>query len=336
MAAESGEQRRNRRTSSDLISGCSTSFVYFSLIQLALYMVPYFFPNFSLLTLLPLSAVALLAVAAVVRCCKRLLRVRASAPALVFLSIIFVWGVYVGVIRQVISPLMDFILNTEFLMLMVGLCSILSTDPGFVTIESSHLNKLVESSVSVVEAHSKELLPSTCDMPYVFSPEENAFQLQRVRYCGLCRAYVKGFDHHCPAFGNCIGQKNHVLFVILLAGFFLTEASYVASSSQYSAKLKILDKVGHLASLSINLVISTTMFCLLQLLWQGVFLAWHIYCVCFNIRTDEWINWKRYPEFNLTVHPEPGGTPNGSETRFTNPYDKGILSNVKEFLTAIE
>lgn len=35
---------------------------------------------------------------------------------------------------------------------------------------------------------------------------------------------------------------------------------------------------------------------------QVVFLMWHLYCVCFNIRTDEWVNWKRYPEFQLTIH----------------------------------
>jgi hypothetical protein len=29
----------------------------------------------------------------------------------------------------------------------------------------------------------------------------------RVRYCKSCKAYIKGFDHHCPAFGNCIGNS---------------------------------------------------------------------------------------------------------------------------------
>ncbi|GMP80765.1 hypothetical protein CsSME_00035754 [Camellia sinensis var. sinensis] len=123
---------------------------------------------------------------------------------------------------SVISPLLDVILNAEFSMLVIGLCSILTTDPGYVTNESSHHNQLVESPVSVFEAHSEELVPSTRDIPYEF----------RVRYCRHCKAYVKGFDHHCPAFGSCIGQKNHVLFIILLFGFVFTEASYVECSSQ--------------------------------------------------------------------------------------------------------
>ncbi|XP_028071388.1 probable palmitoyltransferase ZDHHC12 [Camellia sinensis] len=140
----------------------------------------------------------------------------------------------------IISPLLDVILNAEFFMLVIGLCSILTTDPGYVTNESSHHNQLVESPVSVFEAHSEELVPSTHDIPYEFVAEEssvfmlsqNSIPLQRVRYCRHCKAYVKGFDHHCPSFGNCIGQKNHVLFIILLFGFVFTEASYVECSSQ--------------------------------------------------------------------------------------------------------
>ncbi|KAI8003714.1 Palmitoyltransferase AKR1 [Camellia lanceoleosa] len=96
--------------------------------------------------------------------------------------------------KRVISPLLDVILNAEFSMLVIGLCS--------------------------------EAVPSTRDIPYEFVAEE------RVRYCRHCKAYVKGFNHHCPAFGNCIGQKNHILFIILLFGFVFTEASYVECSSQ--------------------------------------------------------------------------------------------------------
>ena len=37
---------------------------------------------------------------------------------------------------------------------------------------------------------------------------QGSFSSRRVRYCKSCKAYVKGFDHHCPAFGNCIGNYN--------------------------------------------------------------------------------------------------------------------------------
>ncbi|ONK68477.1 uncharacterized protein A4U43_C05F12140 [Asparagus officinalis] len=41
------------------------------------------------------------------------------------------------------------------------------------------------------------------------------------------------------------------------------------------------------------------------------------------------INWKKYPEFQLVVQSQLG---NSSEIRFPNPYDKGIISNIKDFI----
>lgn len=31
----------------------------------------------------------------------------------------------------------------------------------------------------------------------------------------MCKAHVKGFDHHCPAFGNCIGNKYYLRSIVL-------------------------------------------------------------------------------------------------------------------------
>ncbi|CAL5424388.1 unnamed protein product [Camellia sinensis] len=121
---------------------------------LASFLLPFLLSPLSL-SLLSLSALALLGVTGVGRCCKRLVGVAESAPAFVFFNIIFIWGVYIGLVRQVFSPLLDVILNAEFSMLVIGLCSILTTDPGYVTNESSHHNQLVESPVSVFEAHSE-------------------------------------------------------------------------------------------------------------------------------------------------------------------------------------
>ncbi|KAM7527793.1 hypothetical protein LguiB_031203 [Lonicera macranthoides] len=283
--------------------------------QFALLMVPHFFPISSLLPLLSLSVLVLVAVAGSGRCCKGLLGVRASAPAFVFINILFVWSVYMIVVRKAISSSLDITFNMELVMVVIGLCRILSSDPGFVTYGSSGLNKLVNSSFSDVEAQP-----------------ESPVSVLRVRYCKYCKVHVKGFDHHCPAFGNCIGEKNHVLFIVLLVGFIISEASYVACSSQFAAKSHIMDGTRRKHSLSANLAISTMLFSLLQVLWQVVFLMWHIYCVCFNIKTDEWVNWKKYQEFQLItqIQPQPGQLI--TETRFTNPYNKGILQNLKLFL----
>ncbi|KAK4606431.1 hypothetical protein RGQ29_000605 [Quercus rubra] len=310
-----------------LIGRCTVSCISVLFSQLALSLVPRFFSASPLFIQLILSALVLLVVVGLGRCSKRLLGVSGSASAFVFFSILFLWAVYLAVLRPAVSCLMDIAFNGAITMLIIGLCSIMSSNPGLVTYGSS--DELVESSVAEVEAHNRILEPSASVLCHE-CPTEGSVLGRRVRYCRICKGYIKGFDHHCPAFGNCIGQNNHVLFMVLLVGFLSTEASYVVCSSQFAAKSQIVDRTRLETSLSGNLAISTMLFSIFQLLWQAVFMTWHIYCICFNIRTDEWINWEKYPEFQDVVHSQQGQSFN--EMRFKNPYDKGILQNVKEFL----
>ncbi|XP_065616777.1 uncharacterized protein LOC111993355 isoform X2 [Quercus suber] len=288
-----------------LIGRCTVSCISVLLSQFALSLVPRFFSASPLFIQLILSALVLLVVVGLGRCSKRLLGVSGSASAFVFFNILFIWAVYLAVLRPAVSCLMDIAFNGAIIMLIIGLCSIMSSNPGLVTYGSS--DELVESSVAEVEAHNRILEPSASVLCHE-CPTEGSVLGRRVRYCRICKGYIKGFDHHCPAFGNCIGQNNHVLFMVLLLGFLSTEASYVVCSSQFAAKSQIVDRTR----------------------LEAVFMTWHIYCICFNIRTDEWINWEKYPEFQDVVHFQQGQSFN--EMRFKNPYDKGILQNVKEFL----
>ncbi|KAK2985025.1 hypothetical protein RJ640_015620 [Escallonia rubra] len=271
------ENQGKQKLSWKVLGRCMVSLASVAFTQFSLYMVPYCFPSSSLLTLLPISAVAVLGVAGLGRCWKVLLGVRASAPAFVFFTLVFIWCVYIFVVRQAVSLFMDILFNAELLMLVIGLCSILSSDPGFVTHEP-FCRDPADRPFSDVEAHS-----------------ESSVLVGRVGYCKHCKAYVKGFDHHCPAFGNCIGQENHFLFMMLLAGFLISEASYIVCSFEFFSLAACSTALLYMifvmqAKLSRNLAISTMLFSLLQVLWQVVFLIWHISCICINIKTDEWVS----------------------------------------------
>ncbi|XP_039829800.1 palmitoyltransferase ZDHHC12-A-like isoform X5 [Panicum virgatum] len=186
---------------------------------------------------------------------------------------------------------------------------ILSGDPGIVACDSSYLEE--DGCKDFVEA----IYPSELPM------------LSRVRQCNWCKANVRGYDHHCPAFGTCIGQKNHRLFMALLTGFVVAESTYTMCSTKYITRCINSGTLRSENPVSLNMVISTMLFSILQVLWQIVFLMWHIYCICFNIKTDEWINWKKYPEFQMREQPQ-----SDLEVKFVNPYDKGMLCNIREFL----
>ncbi|CAL8999229.1 unnamed protein product [Prunus brigantina] len=319
------QDQRKHLAQSKLIGRCIVSCIFVFLTQLVLSLVPRFFSASSFLTQLALSALLLLLFLGFGGWCRRrLLQVRASAPAFVFFNILFIWGFYVSVIRQAVPLLNDAVFSGEVVFLVIGLYSILTSDPGIVTNGSASSDQPLNSSVSQVDNHDEVL-----ELPCHESTEGSGLGA-RVRYCRSCKAYIKGLDHHCPAFGKCIGQNNHLLFLILLFGFISTEASYLVCTSFFAAKSGILDRPSMEPTLSENLAVSTILFTILQLVWQVVFVIWHIYCVCVNIRTDEWINWKKYPEFHLVVQPQPGQSV--ANIRFRNPYDKGILQNVEEFL----
>ncbi|XP_050137724.1 uncharacterized protein LOC126614186 isoform X2 [Malus sylvestris] len=293
------ERKRSGRSKS--IGPCVISCIFVFLTHLVLSLVPRFFSASSFLAQLALSALLLLFFLGFGGWCRRtLLKRRASAPAFVFFNILFIWGFYISVISQAVSLLNDAVFSCEVVFLLIGLYSIITSDPGFVTNGFASSDQVAEGSVSEVHIHEKELEVLASGLSD--DSTEGSGLVTRVRYCRICKAYIKGLDHHCPAFGNCI----------------------------VVAKSRLLRRPSLEPTLSENLTVSTIMFTILQLVWQVLFVIWHIYCVCFNIRTDEWINWKKHPEFQLLVQPQPGK--NFTNIKFRNPYDKGIRQNVKEFL----
>ncbi|KAG9444751.1 hypothetical protein H6P81_016091 [Aristolochia fimbriata] len=295
-----------------------------SLSQFALLLVPLCFPFLSLLFMLAISGALLLAGAVLSRFCRRLLRISASPFLFLLFTVLFVWGVYIGVIREALldsdrfSSVKNVIINTEFALLVVGLYRIYHSDPGIVKTHLSPLNRMDAGTHSEMDG-----------LPQQQSPDE-----ERVRYCKICKAYIKGFDHHCPAFDNCIGQSNHLLFVVLLIGFITVELSYVACASQFTE----IQQNTHTMGLQIHFheFYMFSWFPSLNLqesisnILPVVFLLWHFYCICVNIKTDEWIKWKKYPEFQVVV-PQQSGHP-FAEVGFRNPYNRGIFSNIQEFL----
>ncbi|CAN6556743.1 unnamed protein product [Malus baccata var. baccata] len=170
--------------------------------------------------------------------------------------------------------------------------SIITSDPGFVTNRFASSDQVVAGSVSQVDNHEKELEVLTSGLCH--QSTEGSGLGTRVRYCRSRKAYIKGLDHHCRAFGNCIG-------------FWFGYEGTILQELQVAAKSGILRKpsLEHKLSMSLQLqlisfnrfcsllflkilVVSTILFVILQLVRQVVFVIWHIYCVCFNIRTDEW------------------------------------------------
>ncbi|KAB2621095.1 protein S-acyltransferase 3 [Pyrus ussuriensis x Pyrus communis] len=155
------------------------------LAHLLLSLVPRFFSAPSFLAQLALSALLLLFFVVFGAWCKScLLKRRASAPAFVFFNVLFVWGFYILVIRQAVPLLNNAVFSCEVVFLLIDLYS----DPGFVTNGFASSDQVAEGSVSEVHNHEKELEVLASGL------SDDSTE--------ICKAYIRGLDHHCPAFGN--------------------------------------------------------------------------------------------------------------------------------------
>ncbi|KAG0565258.1 hypothetical protein KC19_8G177000 [Ceratodon purpureus] len=172
----------------------------------------------------------------------------------------------------------------------------------------------------------------------------------RTRYCRKCNGYTDHFDHHCPAIKNCVGRKNHVLFLGALTAFIVAEVLYIRCCYKYfeTCNLLSLTKDTQLTT-AVGLqglehfwlavcqvmsaapwVASTAVFASFQVSWQMPLLLFHVYCASVNLTTSEWIKWERYPDLYIELPLSPGQS--FKTKKFVNPYDKGVLKNLKHFL----
>jgi hypothetical protein len=172
----------------------------------------------------------------------------------------------------------------------------------------------------------------------------------RTRYCRKCNAYTDHFDHHCPAIKNCVGRKNHVLFLGALLAFIVAEMLYIRCCYKYFETRNLLSLTKDAPStIPVGLqglehlwlvvcqvmsaapwVASTAVFASFQVSWQIPLLLFHVYCASVNLTTSEWIKWERYPDLYIEIPLSPGRP--FRTKKFVNPYDQGVLKNLKQFL----
>lgn len=60
--------------------------------------------------------------------------------------------------------------------------------------------------------------------PTMLCPECEVIRTPRSRHCSIWNRWVERFDHHCPWINNCVGVKNHRIFMFFLL---ITELSLI-------------------------------------------------------------------------------------------------------------
>ncbi|NXU83867.1 ZDH12 palmitoyltransferase, partial [Xiphorhynchus elegans] len=137
-------------------------------------------------------------------------------------------------------------------------------------------------------------------------------QPMRARHCQLCQHCVRRYDHHCPWIENCVGERNHPLFIAYLGVqlVVLLWGGHVAwSGLDFQQSWEWLQHNIFLLMSFLLIVIFTTVVLLL--------LVCHLYLISCNTTTWEFMSHHRISYLR--------------HSQLENPFDQGIILNLWRF-----
>ncbi|RVW38853.1 putative protein S-acyltransferase 6 [Vitis vinifera] len=180
-------------------------------------------------------------------------------------------------------------------------------DPGIIPRNEQACVEEVDTTKKCVKVNGVELKLKYCRICKIFRPPRSC-------HCAVCDNCVEKFDHHCPWIGQCVGLRNYRFYLMFMASA-LCFCIYLFAFSCRRMHQKLQDSgiglLGVLRNCPETLALASFLFASIGFL--GGLLSFHIYLIA--------INQTAYENFRQRY----------SGTRI-NPFDKGLLGNIKEVL----
>lgn len=156
----------------------------------------------------------------------------------------------------------------------------------------------------IVNGHTVKV--KYCDTCMLYRPP-------RASHCSICNNCVQRFDHHCPWVGQCIGIRNYRFFYM-----FISTSAILCIYVFVFSWINIINEPGKLLKKISNDILSDFLivYCFVAVWFVGGLSIFHFYLISTNQTTYENFRY-RYDKKE-------------------NPYNKGILKNIREvFFTRI-
>ena len=173
---------------------------------------------------------------------------------------------------------------------------------------------------------------------------------RRMKHCAVCDRCVDEFDHHCGWINNCVAEKNHRRFVLMVAFVLagMTLFSIISVQHALNSPLSWLDLL-----LSKPLLLPAWIIHLMVVPWLAILCFMQLRSIALNLNTNEMINMHRYAHFweendnddkdenhhhSVGRHKCTSSQGKGcghskqpAGKKFRNPFDQGVLGNCKYF-----
>eukprot|EP00164_Ancoracysta_twista_P001041 GFYU01001358.1.p1 GENE.GFYU01001358.1~~GFYU01001358.1.p1 ORF type:complete len:629 (+),score=96.86 GFYU01001358.1:183-2069(+) len=191
---------------------------------------------------------------------------------------------------------------------------VVTSDPGRIEFKPDHLQYVLDE---LEQGHTPDAYCQRCEVR----------QPIRSKHCTICRMCVPRFDHHSLWINNCVGWKNHDLFILLLIHVACSQFVFLT----LTAKI-VLEKapaIGELnaADFFLNLYSNSSFLFWVGMAHVAIFISilfvifWHVRNIVRNVTTHEMVNfWRCRYLFD-----------EASQAK-QNPFDLGLKLNVQEFL----
>ncbi|KAE8699057.1 ruBisCO large subunit-binding protein subunit alpha [Hibiscus syriacus] len=196
------------------------------------------------------------------------------------------------------------------LMVIINLILVTAIDPGIIPRSNEQ-----QSSVEDIGSSSKKVSVNGVQQKLKYCRICRIFRPPRSCHCALCDNCVEKFDHHCPWIGQCIALRNYRFYLTLLTTALLLFVYIFGFSCRRIVERMSGSDVGLFGMLgSFPETVALTLFSFAAIWFLGCLAIFHSYLTAFNQTAYE--NFRNQYEGSL------------------NPYDKGIISNIKEVLIA--